>query len=150
MKRSQGLQPLSQDHYKGLRLVAQLNKALSESKDLDSLADTVVAFRESHLRPHFQAENELLLPVLAKEDPALGKRLASEHVQINAIVDNLQIFPETRKEHLAAFCRLLRAHIRFEEREVFPRIEQVADKATLQNIRKRLEDRNEFHPNGHS
>ncbi len=82
---------------------------------------------------HFREEEEVLLPAYARHtrlDQDAGiMRLLADHAEIRAAV---QDFEQRRAkklpievEAMARLAKLLHDHVRFEENDVFPRIERV-------------------------
>jgi hypothetical protein len=114
VKRVAGLRDLSDDHHAGL-VLARRCKQVARRPDAD-----VAAFRRElraafarELAPHFEIEEEALLPALeAIGEPALAQRIRDEHRALRA----LEASDAPSLEQLGT---LLEAHIRFEEREVF-------------------------------
>jgi len=118
MKRSPGLRDLSDDHHAGLVLARRCKQAAR----IDSARAHEEAWRHAReafalsLAPHFQIEEELLLPALASIGEAeRAERIREEHRALRALEREA---PATR-EGLERFGALLEAHIRYEEREVF-------------------------------
>ena len=121
MKRAPALAPLSRDHLKAL-LAA---KALREARDSPAATRQFLEFwhTEQH---HFRIEEEVLLPwwdAHAHIDHAAAGRVLSEHLALRADVLRLQQ-GLCSVEQLHDIGRRLDDHVRFEERELFPMIEQ--------------------------
>lgn len=126
MKRSDALIPLSHDHHHAL-FVAKLLRDSGEgpgSKD-----EALAAFRsfwQVEGREHFRIEEEILLPLSGLEGPATDPdvaRMLNDHLQIRRMAR--EVLTETPDS--ARFKNLgerLASHVRFEERELFPRIER--------------------------
>jgi hemerythrin-like domain-containing protein len=134
MKRNQAFETLSHDHHDGLVFAAAIRKSRAAGDSLEDLAARVRAFWERHLVEHFRAEEEILLPEMQDEPlSALSLRLASEHEAIWKLVDSLQD-PGKGDATLDAFSDVLVSHIRFEERELFPKLERALPSATLAKI----------------
>ena len=122
MKRAAAFQPLSHDHYEGLRLAAALRKALRRGGDVSAWPEAVGAFWSEHLAEHFAEEETLVLPVLREGTPTLAERMEHEHDQIRRLA---QAAERGDPGALSAFAGALVAHIRFEEREAFPAAERL-------------------------
>ena len=124
-KRHPSLIPLSREHHYGLLLCLRIHKGL-EKGDLNwqrAKADDVVRFFDSDLVPHFKAEEEVLFPTMRSLSavPELIEELLSEHRKIEQIVEQLrQSDCDQLADRLMDFADLLEAHIRKEERELFP------------------------------
>lgn len=127
MKRHPGLLPLSHDHHHGLVHAYRMTKAAEGRKDPDTVADAFLAFYPNDLLRHFHEEEEVLVPLLPEDDPQ-RVRLLDEHARFHTLVDALRdarARNEDLKPTLAATGAFLERHIRFEERELFPRLEQM-------------------------
>jgi len=125
MKRSTALQPLSREHHTALTLAKACERAV-QSRDEDRVAKTcqrVIRAFSDELEPHFQIEEQALLPHLhSAESQPLAQRTLADHQQLRALLDGLQ---QNDVEALDSFGKLLSAHVRFEERELFPALESL-------------------------
>lgn len=75
------------------------------------------------LEPHFQIEEQSLLPLLTgAETRPLVQRTLADHQQLRALLDGLR---RNDSEALSSFGKGLSAHVRFEERELFPVLESL-------------------------
>lgn len=138
MKRTPALEPLSHDHYEGLRLAARIRRNVEGGEDLVAMPDEITAFWHDHLVRHFTEEEALILPVLEKVAAPLAERMVREHAEIEGLVNALKSQSPDLPSDLLAFADALAAHIRFEEREAFPSVEQHADGSTLATIEQAL------------
>lgn len=130
MKRHPALQPLSDDHHGALVLARQVRRA-GASGEPGALArvweDAGRRFARE-LEPHFAVEEERLFPQLeAAGAGLLAERARSEHARLRALVRG-----EADPARAVAFGELLHAHVRFEERELFPRAERVLAPSLLE------------------
>jgi len=130
-RRHESLIPLSREHQYALLLCLRIHRGLESHQNdpvwLQSKAENVVRFFAGDLRPHFQAEEEALFPAMqhcadAKE---MLRDLLTEHREMERQVATLrQCETGGLAERLKAFADLLEAHVRREERELFPLFEQ--------------------------
>jgi hemerythrin-like domain-containing protein len=123
MKRHERLQDLSREHHAALRLALHARRAASSGDHalIDAAAAAVIAAFHTELNPHFVVEEQTLLPLLTQ--PGEGEvvaRIEREHAELRRLSARLQ---EPDAVTLAAFGELLNAHVRFEERELFPLLE---------------------------
>lgn len=125
MKRDTALQPLSREHHTALTLAKACERA-AQSRDENRISETcqrVIRAFAVELEPHFQVEEQSLLPLLHEaENQPLAQRTQADHQQLRALLDSL------RKNDIGAldnFGKLLSAHVRFEERELFPALESL-------------------------
>ncbi len=137
MKRSAELKPLSHDHHQALFVAMQLKRASPEDGPFafQAFADFV---RETGDR-HFRIEEEILLPAwlagvgAAAEPAALAARVAAEHLEIRARARRLAAAGPAPDE-LRELGDLLERHVRFEERELFPLIEDALDETAIRDL----------------
>lgn len=127
MKRNVTLQPLSREHHTALTLAKACERA-AQSGNGEIISQTCqracLAFT-NELEPHFRVEESSLLPMLLSADAQLlAQRTAVDHQQLRELVNGLR---QNDAEALAEFGKCLSAHVRFEERELFPAIEALLD-----------------------
>lgn len=130
-RRHDSLIPLSREHQYALMLCLRIHRGQVEHETditwLQMKAGQAVRFFEGELLTHFQAEEEILFPAmreLSNATPIIDALLA-EHEQIRRLVDQLrQAEPGSVAATLKEFADTLEAHIRKEERELFPIYEQ--------------------------
>lgn len=132
MKRAEALQPLSRDHLKSL-LAA---KRLRDATDAAAAGQDFLAFWESEGRHHFRVEEEVLLPGWALHCPVdriAVARMLEEHLAIRRGALRTA-GAEASLEELRELGRLLHDHVRFEERELFPMVEQALKPDALDRL----------------
>jgi hemerythrin-like domain-containing protein len=125
MKRSPILQPLSREHHTALTLAkASERAALSDDEALVSqTCQRVIRAYANELEPHFQFEEVSLLPLLhSTETQPLVERTLADHQQLRGLLDALR---QNDAGALDRFGKCLSAHVRFEERELFPVLESL-------------------------
>ncbi len=132
MKRNPNLYPLSHQHHNGLMAVLFLEKGLTKNADLKIMKDFILYCWEAELDDHFITEEKQLNPSLLQLPQAeeLYLRMMSEHQQIRNIIDAIKEGKESNTM-IESFHTLLEKHIRFEERELFPFIQEHASEAAL-------------------
>jgi hypothetical protein len=148
MKRHPSLREFSDDHHQGLVNARRLRRAAS-GEGGGSFADAARDFLEFWRRDtsrHFHKEEEVLLPVLARYGGDLGEppilQVLTQHVRIRGLA--MQLSDELkqdkiREDTLRNLGEQLAAHIRLEERETFPLIEETLPEHALQEVTSRLE-----------
>jgi hemerythrin-like domain-containing protein len=148
MKRTAELRGLSEDHHHGLVQARRLRRAASgEGVDPTETSGTFLDFWQKDTSAHFRKEEEVLLPVLVRHGGnLLGQKQVAEmlaqHAEIRGLVMELSDEVErggVRTETLQAIGERLEKHIRLEEREVFPMLEESLPKEALQEISDRLD-----------
>jgi hypothetical protein len=124
VKRSAALAPLSRDHHEALEAALRLRRASDES-----VGDAVRRLGEYwalHGARHFEIEERLLVPALPADSPGwreASRRVLADHRDIH---DRAQRLLAGSADPVAAreLGERLNAHIRFEERELFPLLER--------------------------
>ncbi len=132
MKRAEALQPLSRDHLKSLLAAKRLRNAT----DAAVAGQDFLAFWESEGRHHFRVEEEVLLPGWALHCPVdrvAVARMLEEHLSIRRAALRAA-GAEASLEELRDLGRLLDDHVRFEERELFPMVEQALEPDDLARL----------------
>ena len=131
IKRHQVLQPLSRQHHLGLLFSWKIRKGLTEQISLKRLKAYRDWFYEKEILPHFETEEKHIFTILGNENPLVKKAL-NEHIRIRdlftAETDLENSFKKLEKE--------LQDHIRFEERILFNKLEEVANAEELEKINK--------------
>lgn len=115
MRRDPSLRSLSSDHHSGLVIARRARKAAGQDAQAQAIAwEALREIFRTELEPHFRREERSLLPVLRMEgEIGLVERTLAEHRSLRSLI------VENRPGNLAAFAKLLTAHIRFEESELF-------------------------------
>lgn len=123
MKRSPILQPLSREHHTALSLANACQHA-AQSGDVTLISQTcerALQLYVNELDTHFNTEEQTLLPLLqTTATQPLVQRTLIEHRKLRDLLDGLR---RSNAESLQSFGKLLMAHVRFEERELFPALE---------------------------
>jgi len=119
-----------------------------EAPPLEETAEAFLEFWQEGTTAHFREEEEVLLPVLTRYGGEVGgepvAEMLAQHAQIRGLVMKLsdEFRNEAlRPETLGGIGELLEAHIRLEEREVFPKIEEVLAEEGLKEVADRLKVR---------
>ena len=141
-RRDASLIPLSHDHHHGLVRVFEIRQALRGGGDLAEQLRRTREFFDDDLKPHFQAEEEVVFPALkaaTEEANAALAQLSDEHRQLRDMAATL----DASAAPLRAFAELLERHIRFEERQLFPiyqrHVTAAARAAVEANVRRILQ-----------
>ena len=148
MKRAPELKDLSNHHHQGLVQARRLRRAATgeEATTPEDAAETFLKFWQGETTAHFREEEEVLLPVLTRYGGDAGRgpvaEMLGQHAQIRGLV--MELSDEVRNgvvrtETLKGIGELLETHIRLEEREVFPMIEEALPEEALREVAARLE-----------
>lgn len=125
MKRSAILQPLSREHHTALTLAKACERAAKSGDGVlvnQACQRAIHAFSDA-LEPHFQFEEQSLLPLLhgTATQPLIERTLA-DHQQLRELINAVR---QNEAQALDSFSKRLSAHVRFEERELFPVLESL-------------------------
>ncbi len=134
MKRNPNLVNLSSEHHDGLVIALRIKKAVAKLDDLSIVLDYALHVWPT-LKHHFDQEedNFFLFPQIDSKHPHL-KRMLDEHDEFERLIQRLSTGTGRLKDDLLSFSELLRNHIRFEERELFPYIEEILSQDELNKI----------------
>ena len=141
MRRSEALRSLSREHHQALSIARDLRRATN----VGAAAEKFLEFWNREGALHFRIEEEVLLPswaLLGTVHTGAASRLAEEHLQLRAAALKLAegapspVVVRQLGEKLAA-------HVRFEERELFPLIEADLGAAELKRLARAVADAEE-------
>lgn len=131
MKRHKSLIALSHDHHHGLMLAQLIKKNAPAYKglptDLKGKVKYTLEAWEKELKLHFHNEENILFPFIKEADSEIDKliiEIVAEHIEIKALVDKLEK-TDNEEEILNELGYKLEAHIRKEERQLFPLVESI-------------------------
>ena len=142
MTRHPSLAGLSREHQHALAVALTLRR--TQEASLEPARAALRRFVEEGGARHFEVEEQILLPTFAAHGPAdhpLVARTLVEHVALRRQIDDLL---DPARDRLAAVVLghalgvALDAHVRLEERELFPLIEQTLPEAALERLGERL------------
>lgn len=146
MERHTALQDLSRDHHHGLVQAKALSQAAQGEGEADprTVARRFVSFWDEELAAHFTEEEHVLLPIYQRHvdltEDELVARMLTEHAWFRDAVPALRRALEEKapvREQLAALGERLHDHARFEDRELFPRIEATLSEEELGEVHER-------------
>ena len=128
LKRIRELQPFSREHHHALVFCRNIGKGLSNGTVTERIKHYANYFYQNDLLTHFDDEEKFIFPILGRDHDLIGRAM-NEHRTIH------QLFRKTSDTgSLTQIKLLLDAHIRFEERVLFPEIQKVATTEQLQSI----------------
>lgn len=129
MKRNENIVPLSKDHHFGLLCSWKVRQGLKKETKVSRIRNYILYFWKHHLEKHFKEEEEILFLYLEDE---YTLRIQKEHREIEDIVSKISSSENT--DLISDFADLLEQHIRFEERDWFPHLEEKLDASALEKI----------------
>lgn len=139
VKRSKALQALSRDHHHGLLLCWKIRTGFSREVAPDRISEYVRHFFRSHLQQHFREEEKLVFGLL-EADNELRKKAESQHRRLLRLCRRLEEEPPRVTVTLGEIEEELEQHIRFEERKLFPLVEEQLDAPALLELERSLEE----------
>jgi hemerythrin-like domain-containing protein len=115
MQRNQYLRNLSSEHHQALALARDIKNACSTGEQQDALIKRVEAIFVAELLPHFDIEEQTILPALKRVgETSLVTKTLQDHAHLKKLVSSL-----AEPGNLVAFSSALKEHVRFEERTLF-------------------------------
>ena len=136
LKRSEQLKSLSREHHSGLLFSWKIREGVRLGVSTERLKDYLNYFMNEHLLDHFEKEETLLFN---KVNEQVCLQAIKEHDVLKQQVHTINVSPVIDTKHFTDFIETLNEHIRFEERVVFPLLEEVLDIQTLNSINDELE-----------
>jgi hypothetical protein len=139
IKRSPALIEFSRDHHYGLLLVWKIRQGLRAGIAPGRISKYVLHYYKEDLLHHFSDEENHLFITLAIDDP-MRRRAEKEHNEMQGLLNILKEDPNdiTALENLATD---LEKHIRFEERELFNRLQSIMTDKELLEVLDELPER---------
>ena len=128
IKRHKALQPLSREHHHTLLLGWKIRKGIHRNIDADRIKKYADWYFIHHLLPHFDEEEKSFEKILSADDTGL-LQMKQEHNFIKNAFSK-----EADEQTLLEIANLLEKHVRFEERDLFNRVQAIATEAQLQNL----------------
>jgi hypothetical protein len=140
MKRDPALVTLSHDHHQALFAAQRLRRATASTAA--DARDAFLAFWAEHGEAHFQLEEQVLLPAYAPHgDPhhPLVAQALCDHAEIRAYAAAVSADDDASVDGLNRLGERLAEHVRLEERELFPLIEEALPPERLALLAAELE-----------
>src|SRR5215203_922829 len=136
IKGNQHIVPLSKDHHFTLLFCWKIRQGLKKQIEAQRMNNYVRYFFKAHMEPHFQHEEQILFTTVNNEKV---KKALNDHQDIrNLISQVLQSSNEAGSALLSKLANTVEAHVRYEERELFPHLENVLTDVQLQLVGEEL------------
>ncbi|PNQ72478.1 cation-binding protein [Hanstruepera neustonica] len=129
LKRHTALQPLSKEHHHGLLLCWKIRTGFSKKITPERIWAYANWFYKTHLIPHFKIEEEYIFTILNSDN-----KLVIEAIEQHRELQMLFTESDKNTQTLSTIELLLEKHIRFEERVLFPKIQNVATEKQFETI----------------
>lgn len=136
IKRSNQLAPLSREHHETLLLAWKIRQGIRLNIESDRIVSYCSWFGENFMERHFAEEEVEFGMILPAEDPFLS-RMMDEHRQVRLQLKNIAAVPT--HEQLELLAKMITDHVRFEERQLFNYIEEMATQQQLDRLLKDIE-----------
>lgn len=130
LKRHKALQPLSREHHHGLLLSWKIRAGFSKNIEPERIKIYADWFFKTHLTLHFEMEEQHIFSILEPNNELVKKALADHKLLRRLFTD------ENIEMALSKIEEVLDAHIRFEERVLFPEIQKTVTELQLVDIEK--------------
>lgn len=140
IKRNEHIVRLSKDHHVTLLFCWKIRTGLKNEVAVDRMLPYVLYFWQQHMLPHFLEEETILFSPVTDDKV---QRALREHIQIREAIEALQNAGDAVNVQLATLADLVDAHVRYEERELFPHLEQILKNEQLVHIGKQLNEKHE-------
>ena len=138
IKRNESLVNLSREHHFSLLFGWKIRQGLKNNTAPERIVPYVHYFWKNHILPHFKEEEEILF---SPDSDSLVKRAKQEHAAIQQLIEKLSASSGIQlAEDLRQLAASLDKHIRFEERELFPHLENILMPGQLELIGKQLKE----------
>jgi len=139
MKRNKNLEYLSWEHHDGLVAIFRLREGLRNGTETTIILEYLLHVWENALTHHFRMEEEVFGShlKLEQDEERLLIRMMEEHAVFRNLVQQIEDNPSS--SNIKEFADLLKRHIRFEERELFPFMEKELSDEKLAEIGKFLD-----------
>lgn len=144
MKRSEALKPLSREHHHTLFVTKEVRDAGPDGAEEARSALLDLWRNENAL--HFRIEEEVLLPGSGLAGPDRDEevaRMLADHLEIRRGMARLTAEAEEGAavdlDQLKDLAGFMRDHVRFEERELFPRVEREMSEEALEKLAAAIE-----------
>lgn len=153
-RRHPALIPVAREHHECLILAQRLMRGASGSdpdwpSEPAAQASLLASFFARHLQQHFAVEEQHVFPAArsaSAQAAALVAQLLDEHREMTSRINGLAANPQVAAADLAAFGEFLNAHIRLEDRQLFPLMETQMSPQALLDLQQLAGDRAQERP----
>lgn len=141
MKRDASLQPLSRQHHDTLMACLMIEKGVRKHTDLKVLQDFTRQLWEKDVNQHFSLEENYLVPYLRKKQfpEYIIQSLLRDHELLRALSQRI-LNGGASYAGFRAFSTLLEQHVRFEERVVFEKAQEMSPGQELMQVTSHFPD----------
>ena len=140
-RRHETLIPLTHDHHHALAQARRLKDAAHLERDVErsNAANDFLNFYFGRAVRHFHEEEELFFAPLIDDPRARDQvlRAVSDHLRLHAMARTVKrdlVKGQVDQGVLDEISQLLNEHVRFEEQELFPMVEELVPEDQLQDL----------------
>jgi hemerythrin-like domain-containing protein len=134
--RDKNLYVFSHEHHHALVFASRLQKA--DKTDERTLKRYIHNFWGNYLDDHFSNEEKSFLELL--DNAELKDQFLSEHEQICSLVNDITVSKDRITEMALELSDLIKQHVKFEEKKLFPWLQENLSREELDKIGKFLEN----------
>jgi len=135
IRRNENIVKLSKDHHASLLFCWKLRQGIKYHVSAGRLIKYIQYFWAHHFLVHFKEEEEFLFKPVKDE---VVQKAIEDHQKIKNFIDQVG-FSGTEKENaLLELVELVDHHVRYEERILFPHLEEKLSGEQLETIRKQI------------
>ncbi|MDO6391001.1 hemerythrin domain-containing protein [Pontibacter sp. BT731] len=150
LKRDKSLVPLSREHHFGLLFCWKLKQGMANGTSFEMMRQYIEYFWKTILKAHC-LEEEVIVKRLLPRDDVNSIRMHEEHQLIEAIIGLINEQKNLNTSLISTLQQDLTDHIRWEERELFPYLQIMAEPEELADVGRLLEHdlqepKDEFEP----
>ncbi|MCC2590020.1 hemerythrin domain-containing protein [Chryseobacterium sp. MFBS3-17] len=132
IKRNENLVPISREHHATLLFCWKLKQGVKQHVETQRIQDYINWFWNNHLVPHFKAEEEVLF---TDPEDVMVQQALEEHRKILAKINRINSCnPENSSQLSLELGELVEKHTRYEERTLFPYLEEKLSDDELNRI----------------
>lgn len=137
IKRNENIVKLSRDHHTTLLFCWKIRNGLKNGAEPGRIVKYVQYFKNLHMLPHFNQEEEILFAPV--KDEQVQKAL-DDHKYILQQIDEIGHVGTGIESKLMLLADTVDNHVRYEERELFPHLEEVLSNEQLEEIGRVMKD----------
>jgi len=132
LKRDENLLKLSRDHHAGLLFCWKIRQGVKYHVAVERMIEYIKYFWDHHFATHFKEEEEFLFAQV--RDKEVQKAL-DDHEKIKTFIDQVSVSGmENEEDVLLELADTVDDHIRYEERVLFPHLQEKLSEDQLKTI----------------
>ena len=142
IRRNESIMKLSREHHFSLLFCWKIRNGLKQGAETGRIIQYVHYFRDTHMLPHFKQEEEILF---APVKDNMVQKAIEDHTNILQQVELLEKDGTNIESKLMNVADTVDNHVRYEERELFPHLENILSNDQLAAIGQQMKE-DEDHP----